>query len=76
MYSETTAMVQSVQTAEHQTAALSDAALPGAAENIDGYSYGMALFSLKVNRFCGAFGNALFANGINLMVLFGTLLLV
>ncbi|KAG1942780.1 RNA-binding protein 6 [Pimephales promelas] len=39
MYSETTGMVQSVQTAEHQTAALSDA-LPGAADNIDGYSYG------------------------------------
>uniref|UniRef100_A0A8C1G5S7 RNA binding motif protein 6 n=1 Tax=Cyprinus carpio TaxID=7962 RepID=A0A8C1G5S7_CYPCA len=39
MYSETTAMVQSVQTAEHQTAALSDTALPGAAESIDGYSY-------------------------------------
>lgn len=71
MYSETTAMAQSVQTAEHQTAALSDAALPGAAENIDGYSYGMALFTV-----CGAFGNALFSNGINLMVLFGTFLLV
>ncbi|XP_050968335.1 RNA-binding protein 6 [Labeo rohita] len=40
MYSETSAMAQSVQTAEHQTAALSDAALPGAAESIDGYSYG------------------------------------
>jgi len=75
MYSETTGMVQSVQTAEHQTAALSDA-LPGAADNIDGYSYGMALFSLKVNRFCGAFRNSLFANGINLLVLFGTLLLI
>ncbi|XP_016090077.1 RNA-binding protein 6 isoform X2 [Sinocyclocheilus grahami] len=40
MYSETTAMAQSVQTAEHQTAALSDTALPGAEESIDGYSYG------------------------------------
>uniref|UniRef100_A0A8C1C637 RNA binding motif protein 6 n=1 Tax=Cyprinus carpio carpio TaxID=630221 RepID=A0A8C1C637_CYPCA len=39
MYSETTAMAQSVQTAEHQTAALSDTALPGAEESIDGYSY-------------------------------------
>ncbi|XP_059415942.1 RNA-binding protein 10-like isoform X2 [Carassius carassius] len=40
MYSETTSMAQSVQTAEHQTAALSDTALPGAEESIDGYSYG------------------------------------
>ncbi|XP_052455979.1 RNA-binding protein 10 isoform X2 [Carassius gibelio] len=40
MYSETTAMAQSVQTAEQQTAALSDTALPGAEESIDGYSYG------------------------------------
>uniref|UniRef100_A0A671Q1X2 RNA-binding protein 6-like n=1 Tax=Sinocyclocheilus anshuiensis TaxID=1608454 RepID=A0A671Q1X2_9TELE len=39
MYSETTAMAQSVQTAEHQTAALSDTALPRAEESIDGYSY-------------------------------------
>ncbi|XP_067316270.1 RNA-binding protein 5 [Pseudorasbora parva] len=40
MYPETTAMVQSVQTAERQTAALSDAALPGAAESTDSFSYG------------------------------------
>lgn len=60
MYSETTAMVQSVQTAEHQNAALSDATLPGATDSNDGYSYGMRLFNLKINRFCEAFGNVLY----------------
>lgn len=47
IYSKTKAMAQAVQTAEHQTAALSDTVLPGAAESIDGYSYGTPLFNIK-----------------------------
>lgn len=52
MYSKKLGVAQTAHTSEKQAPALSDAAVSGAAESIDGYNYGMPLFCLNINNIC------------------------